>query len=151
MQGSKLGGAHGGAVLRNNAAAFPGLPSNAEAAALQAQKKALFAYSRDKGKGKGSQGGPRGEGESSNGANSGAATPKPWGDAHSPDPHGRIDGYISPDIPPIDAVPPSALHQRLAQAGGAQPSSNGTGAATGGKKKAKKVVLGSFGGVHRGG
>ncbi|PWN44197.1 hypothetical protein IE81DRAFT_37576 [Ceraceosorus guamensis] len=143
-QGSKSGGAHGGAALRSNASAFPGLPSNADAAALQAQKKALFAYSKDKGKGKGSQGGA---GPNYNGANSGTSTPKPWGSAQSPDPHGRIDGYASPEVPPIDAVPPSALHQRLAQASGAQSSAGGGG----GKKKAKKLVLDSFGGVHRGG
>lgn len=148
--------------VRSNASAFPTLPTNAAAAQLAAQKRALFEHRRQQGGGGGNTGSRTPAGQA---GGSGSATPRAaWNAANV----GRVDagrGELDDDY--LDdylaerqsELNIDALAGRLHDAAAAQSFGPGTATAPSGaapsgapkgKKGKQKQVLVSMGGVHRG-
>lgn len=123
---------------RSNPAAFPSLPTNAQAAALAAHKRQVLSKSKGRSATSGSTT-PMNEG-------SGTSTPNVWGSSGL----GRIDGGgggLAQDDGDLHQVSERlgdvALSQQAADLGGSNSSASK-------RRKPQKQVLVSMGGVHRG-
>ena len=144
VQAVSIGG--GKSVNTTSKSAFPSLPTNANAKALNAHKKALFANRNVGGSGNRS---PTSVGMSVGGTPAGGSgSSTPWLVGQQP---GRIDDF--PDLDSGNRGNLDGLSERLVATGleSGNGGNGGNGGGTGkGKKKGKGVQMLSFGGVHRG-